>query len=87
MGRLLGLDVLVEGTVQASGDQLRITTRLVDVRTGKVIWAETDDQRTGDPGEAQRAVASAVAAEVGKRLSESKRLTYQGVQELRRLSE
>src|SRR5271157_1635477 len=41
MGRLLGLEVLVEGTVQKLGERLRITARLVDVHTGRVIWAET----------------------------------------------
>jgi TolB-like protein len=42
---------------------------LVDVHTGRVIWAETYDERADDPGGAQDAVGRAVAAEVGKRLS------------------
>ena len=40
MGRLLGLDVLVEGTVQKGGDRVRIASRLVDVHTGRLIWAQ-----------------------------------------------
>src|ERR1035441_9333242 len=69
MGRLLGLQVLIEGTVQKLDERLRITARLVDVHTGRVIWAETDDERADDPGGAQDAVGRAVAEEVGKRLS------------------
>ena len=69
MGRLLGLQVLIEGTVQKLDGRLRITARLVDVHTGRVIWAETYDERADDPGGAQEAVGRAVAAEVGKRLS------------------
>ncbi len=69
MGRLLGLDVLVEGTVQKLDQRLRITARLVDVHTGRLVWAETYDARSDDPGAAQDVVAQAVAAEVGKRLS------------------
>src|SRR5260370_11313386 len=37
MGRLLGLEVLVEGNVQKIGERVPITPRLVDVHTGKVI--------------------------------------------------
>jgi adenylate cyclase len=63
------LDVLVEGTVQKLDQRLRITARLVDVHTGRLVWAETYDARSDDPGAAQEVVAQAVAAEVGKRLS------------------
>jgi TolB-like protein len=69
MGRVLGLEVLVEGTVQKLGERLRITARLVDVHTGRVVWAETYDRPANDPGEAQRAVGEDVAAQAGKRLS------------------
>jgi TolB-like protein len=69
MGRLLGLEVLIEGTVQKLDERLRITARLVDVHTGRLIWAETYDERADDPGGAQEAVGRAVAAAVGKRLS------------------
>jgi DNA-binding winged helix-turn-helix (wHTH) protein/TolB-like protein len=69
MGRLLGLEVLVEGAVQKLGERLRFTARLVDVHTGRVIWSESYDERADDPGRAQDAVGRAVAAEVGKRLS------------------
>lgn len=69
MGRLLGLDVLVEGKVQKLDERLRVTARLVDVHTGRLIWAETYDERADDPGGAQETLGRAVAAEVGKRLT------------------
>lgn len=69
MGRLLGLDVLVEGSVRQAGDHLRITARLVDVHTGKVIWSETYDRPAGDPGEVESQVAAEVAAQVGAHLA------------------
>jgi DNA-binding winged helix-turn-helix (wHTH) protein/TolB-like protein len=49
MARLLGLDVLVEGTVQQSGDRLRITAQLVDVHTGLLIWADNYDYPARGP--------------------------------------
>jgi len=68
MGRLLNLDVLVEGTVGHIGDRRRITARLVDVHTGKVIWAETYDQASSDAAQVQTDVARAVTAQVGARI-------------------
>lgn len=68
MGRLLGLEMLVEGTIQEMDDRLRVTTRLVDVHTGRVIWAKTYDQPARDPGEAQLAVSLQVASEIRQRL-------------------
>jgi TolB-like protein/DNA-binding winged helix-turn-helix (wHTH) protein len=71
MGRLLGLEVLIEGTVQKLAERLRITARLVDVHTGRLIWAETYDEHADDPGGAQEAVGRAVAAAVGEHLNTS----------------
>jgi TolB-like protein len=69
MGRLLGLDVLLEGSVRQAGERLRITARLVDVHTGKVIWSETYDRSAADLGEVESQVAAEVAAQVGAHLS------------------
>jgi len=71
MARLLGLHVLVEGTVQKLGGRLRITARLVDVHTGRLIWADTYDERADDPGGAQDAAGRAVVGEVGRWLAPS----------------
>jgi DNA-binding winged helix-turn-helix (wHTH) protein/TolB-like protein len=69
MGRLLGLDVLVEGTIQKVSGRVRITPRLVDVHTGKVIWAESYDYSETDLGQAQTEAAQAIAAQVGAHLA------------------
>jgi DNA-binding winged helix-turn-helix (wHTH) protein/TolB-like protein len=72
MGRLLGLDVLVEGAVQTSGEHLLVTARLVDVHTGKVIWADTYDRPRADAENARNEVAGEIAAQVGLRLRRAK---------------
>jgi len=69
MGRVLGLEVLVEGTVQKVGERLTITARLVDVHTGKVIWAENYDYPAADWGQIQAEAARKVAAQVGAHLA------------------
>jgi len=72
MGRLLGLDVLVEGNVQKLDTRFRITARLVDVHTGRLVWAQTYDTLSADSA-AQETVAAALTAEIGKRLSHAAR--------------
>jgi TolB-like protein len=69
MGRVLGLEVLVEGTVQKVGERLTITARLVDVHTGKVISAENYDYPAADWGQLQAEAARKVAAQVGAHLA------------------
>ena len=68
MARLLGLHVIVEGTAQTFGPQIRLSVRLTDVHSGKLIWAEGYDV-AADSSQAEVMVARAVAAEIGRRLS------------------
>jgi TolB-like protein len=69
MGRLLGLEVLVEGTVQKVGERVKVTARLVDVHTGRLIWAENYDYPAADLGQIQTEAAREVAAQVGAHLA------------------
>jgi TolB-like protein len=69
MGRVLGLEVLVEGTVQKVGERIAITARLVDVHTGKPIWAESYDYAAADLGQIEAEAARKVAAQVGAHLA------------------
>ncbi len=39
--RELGVDYLLEGSVGRERDQIRLSTRLVDAQSGKIIWSET----------------------------------------------
>lgn len=44
-GRKLGVDAVVEGSVRTSGENVRLTVELLDVRDGKPLWAERFDAR------------------------------------------
>ncbi len=48
VGRELGVRHILQGTVRRSGDRVRMTTQLVDTRTGEPIWAERYDGRLHD---------------------------------------
>lgn len=69
MGRLLGLDVLVEGSVQTASDRLRVTARLVDVHTGKLIWADNYECAAAEWERTQDGAAREIAAQVAAHLA------------------
>ena len=44
VGRELGVKYVLEGSVQKSGDRLRITSQLIDAKNGQHVWAERYDR-------------------------------------------
>jgi TolB-like protein len=65
MARILRAEVILEGTIQKTGGRTRITARLADVHSGKLIWAETYET----PAEPGQSLAQTVAAQVGAHLA------------------
>jgi eukaryotic-like serine/threonine-protein kinase len=61
LGRKLGADVLVEGTVQTSGDRVRVFARLIEVSTGLQLWAERFSGTLGDVFEFQDTMSQRIA--------------------------
>jgi len=45
VGSELGVDSVLDGTIQRAGDRIRVTVQLVDVNAGSVLWAEKFDER------------------------------------------
>jgi DNA-binding winged helix-turn-helix (wHTH) protein/TolB-like protein len=68
MARLLGLDVVLEGAIQPLGDRTRVTARLADVHSGKLIWAANFETPPGEFRSTQREVAKEIALQLGPRL-------------------
>jgi len=48
IGRELGVRYVLEGSVQKSGDRVRITSQLIDARNGQHLWAEKYDRELKD---------------------------------------
>jgi DNA-binding winged helix-turn-helix (wHTH) protein/TolB-like protein len=69
MGRLLGLDVLVEGSMQQADGRIHINSRLVDVHTGSLIWAEGFDCPLEEWDGGQNGVVHEIAAQVSAHLA------------------
>jgi len=60
IGRKLGVNTILEGSVRKSGEELRITTQLVNVRDGFHIWSRTFDRKLEDIFLVQDEIASSI---------------------------
>jgi adenylate cyclase len=61
IGRELGVRYVLEGSVQRSGNQVRINAQLIDAETGGHLWAERFDRGIGDLFALQGEITSRIA--------------------------
>jgi len=71
IGRQLGVDALIDGSVSVSGGRVRVRVNLVDVATGRSTWAETYEREMGDMLAAQDQIAEELARRLHPRLTPS----------------
>ena len=69
IARELGVDVVVEGSVQRFGDQVRITAQLIDAMSDAHLWAETYDRSIANVLALQAEVARAIVDQVRVKLT------------------
>ena len=69
IGQQLGVANVVEGSVQRSGNRVRVSVQLVDTRTDRQLWAQTYDRDLADVFAIQSEIARAIAAELNAKLS------------------
>jgi serine/threonine protein kinase/Tfp pilus assembly protein PilF len=69
IARELNVDAVVEGTVQRSGNQVRITAQLLEARTDRHLWAETYVRDFGEIIRLEEEAALAIAHQVSRRLT------------------
>ena len=66
VGRELGVQYVVEGSVRRSGPRVRLSVQLIEAATGNHIWAERFDRSLEDVFAVQDEVTERVAAAVGR---------------------
>jgi TolB-like protein len=73
----LNVDAVVEGSVQRSGDRVRITAQLLHAPTDRHLWAESYERNLTDILALQSEVASAIVKEIRAKVTpeEEARLT------------
>jgi adenylate cyclase len=64
VARELGVQYVLEGSVQKSGDRIRITGQLIDAIEDKHIWAERYDRKIEDIFEIQDEISQSIVASV-----------------------
>src|SRR5262249_9381860 len=65
----LGVANVVEGSVQRSGNRVRVNAQLVDTRNGAHLWAQTYDRDLADVFAIQSEIAKAIADQLQAKLS------------------
>jgi TolB-like protein/tetratricopeptide (TPR) repeat protein len=63
IGRELNVDAVVEGSVARSGDRVRITAQLIDVRNDKHLWAQSFEGPISDVFSLEDSVAREIASQ------------------------
>lgn len=66
---LLGVDLVLEGSVQLHGERCRITVQLIDARDDEHLWAETYDRALSDVFAVQSDVALRITRSLATELS------------------
>jgi TolB-like protein len=69
IGQQLGVAHVVEGSVQRSGNRVRVNAQLVDVRTDQHLWGQTYDRDLADVFAIQSEIAKSIADQLQAKLS------------------
>src|SRR5256712_4268991 len=71
IGQQLGVAHVVEGSVQRSGNRVRVNAQLVDARTDRHLWGQTYDRDLSDVFAIQSEIAKTIADQLQAKLSPS----------------
>lgn len=69
IGRRLGVQAVLDGTVRREGGRLRINAKLVDTETGNLVWSESYDREVSSVFAIQDSIATAIVAELEKQFT------------------
>ena len=73
IGHDLGVGNVLEGTVQRSGNRVRVNAQLVDVRSYRQLWAQRYDGDLADVFAIQSEIAERIASQLRSQLSPQER--------------
>jgi len=74
IGRRLGVDALIEGSVVRDGDRVRVTAQLIEAAADRHLWADSYERDLRDVLTLQREVAAAIAGEIRANLTTRERV-------------
>ena len=65
----LGVRYIVEGSVRPVGDEVRVSTQLVEAASGRVLWAGRFDGSSNDTADLQEGIARGIITELEPQLT------------------
>jgi adenylate cyclase len=71
IGRELGVQYVIEGSVRKAGDRVRITAQLIEAETSNHLWAERYDRKLEDIFELQDELTQTISAAIEPELLSS----------------
>jgi len=74
VSRELGVRYVLEGSVQKSGDRVRITAQLIDAKNGQHLWAENYDRNFKDIFEIQDEITMKIVTELRVKLTDGEQV-------------
>ena len=85
VGEALGVNYVLEGSVRKSGNRIRVTAQLIDVKTGFHAWADRFDRLLEDIFEVQNEVSQKIAdaLKISLTSSEKESIASRPTQDLR----
>ena len=73
----LGVAHVVEGSVQRTGNRVRVNAQLVDARTDRQLWGQTYDRELADVFAIQSEIAKAIASHLQAQLSAAEKIAIE----------
>lgn len=73
VGRRLGVDAVLEGTVQRAGERVRVTVQLISLEDSKTLWSDRFDERFTDIFAVQDSISEQVANALALRITGDER--------------
>jgi TolB-like protein/DNA-binding winged helix-turn-helix (wHTH) protein len=82
VGRELNVDAVVEGTVERSGNRVRIRVQLIQAASDRHLWAQTYDRDFGDALALETEAAGDIVREIQSGLSPPQKLRWAAVRKV-----
>jgi TolB-like protein/Tfp pilus assembly protein PilF len=83
IGRRLGVQSVLEGSVRREGDRLRVSTKLIDVTTGYQLWSDSFDGEATSVFDLQDDIANAVVDALRQRFAAAPEAGRRGTSNVR----
>jgi TolB-like protein len=78
IGRELGVDLILEGSVVRSGDRIRVTAQLIDAQTDEHVWARSYGRPARESLAFQDAMAAAIVRDMSLAMKDRERQVRTG---------